>query len=64
MLTNYAITRDQRYKAAVSGAGISNMLGGFGVDHYIVAWEQEVGMPWDNLEGWLKLSYPFLRPPP
>ena len=45
MLTNYAITRDQRYKAAVSGAGISNMLGGFGVDHYIVAWEQEVGMP-------------------
>ena len=63
MLTNYAITRDQRYKAAVSGAGISNMLGGFGVDHYIVAWEQEVGMPWDNLEGWLKLSYPFLEAP-
>ena len=63
MLTNYAITRDQRYRAAVSGAGISNMLGGFGVDHYIVAWEQEVGMPWDNLEGWLKLSYPFLEAP-
>ena len=63
MLTNYAIARDQRYRAAVSGAGISNMLGGFGVDHYIVAWEQEVGMPWDNLEGWLKLSYPFLEAP-
>ncbi|MGA1104529.1 MAG: S9 family peptidase [Pseudomonadales bacterium] len=63
MLTNYSIARDSRYRAAVSGAGIANMLGGFGVDHYIVAWEQEVGLPWDNLEGWLKVSYPFFEAP-
>ena len=35
MLTNYVIAKDQRFKAATSGAGISNILAGFGSDQYI-----------------------------
>ena len=35
MLTNYVIAKDQRFKAATSGAGISNILSGFGDDQYI-----------------------------
>ena len=35
MLTNYVIAKDNRFKAATSGAGISNILSGFGDDQYI-----------------------------
>jgi len=24
-------------------------------------WEAELGLPWENLEGWLRVSYPFYR---
>ena len=61
MLTNYTIASDSRFKAAVSGAGIANMLAGFGVDQYLVGWEAELGLPWDNLEGWQRVSYPFFK---
>lgn len=61
MLTNYTIASDSRFKAAVSGAGIANMLAGFGVDQYLVGWEAELGLPWDNLEAWQQVSYPFFK---
>src|SRR5437667_908313 len=32
VLTNYVIAQDRRFKAAVSGAGISNILAGYGTD--------------------------------
>jgi len=61
MLTNYVIASDNRFGAAISGAGISNMLAGYGDDHYVREWEAELGLPWENLEGWLRVSYPFYR---
>lgn len=59
--TNYTIATDTRFKAAVSGAGSSMQLSLYGVDQYIVQLDQEMGPPWENLEPWLKVSYPFLH---
>jgi len=61
ILTNYVIASTPRFKAATSGAGSSNILAGYGTDQYIREYEQELGPPWKNVEGWLKLSYPFLH---
>ena len=60
MLTNYVIASTQRFKAATSGAGSSNPLAGYGSDQYIREYEQELGPPWKNIDGWLKVSYPVL----
>lgn len=61
ILTNYVIAQDQRFKAAISGAGASNILAGYGTDQYIREYEAELGAPWANTETWLKLSRPFLH---
>jgi dipeptidyl aminopeptidase/acylaminoacyl peptidase len=61
MLTNYVIAKDDRFHAATSGAGISNILSGFGDDHYIREYIIEMGTPWDNLDAWLNVSHPFLN---
>ena len=49
MLTNYLIASDKRFKAAISGAGTSNMIGNFGYDQYIREYDFELGVPWKNL---------------
>ncbi|MBR0552546.1 S9 family peptidase [Stakelama marina] len=59
MLTEYIIASDQRFRAAVAGAGIVNVLAGYGTDQYIRDYEMELGTPWTNLDAWLKISYPF-----
>ncbi len=59
MTTNYTIATDTRFKAAVSGAGVSNMLAAYGTDQYIRQYENEVGLPWKNIQPYLKISYPF-----
>jgi len=61
MLTNYTIASDPRFKAATSGAGVSNMLAVYGSDEWVQHWELELGQPWENPETWLRLSYPFLK---
>ena len=61
MLTNYVIASDRRFRAATSGAGVSNMLAGYGTDAWVRDWEIEVGLPWEHPEAWLRLSYPFLH---
>ncbi|MEH2163471.1 MAG: S9 family peptidase [Nostoc sp.] len=61
MLTNYTIAQDTRFKAAVSGAGESNILATYGTDEYIYDYEQELGVPWKNLDTWLRISFPFLH---
>ncbi|HZF17405.1 MAG TPA: S9 family peptidase [Steroidobacteraceae bacterium] len=60
-LTNFVIASDSRFKAATSGAGISNMLAGYGVDQYVREWENELGLPWMNTDTWLRLSHAFLH---
>jgi dipeptidyl aminopeptidase/acylaminoacyl peptidase len=59
ILTNQVIARDGRFKAAVSGAGQSNALAGYGTDQYVREYEAELGTPWANTETWLRVSYPF-----
>jgi dipeptidyl aminopeptidase/acylaminoacyl peptidase len=61
MLTNYTIASDTRFRAATSGAGVSNMLAGFGTDEWWQDWEAELGLPWETPENWLRVSYPFLH---
>lgn len=62
ILTNYTIATDPlRFKAAVSGAGSSLQMSLYGIDQYIVQWEQELGLPWKNKDLWTRVSYPFFR---
>jgi dipeptidyl aminopeptidase/acylaminoacyl peptidase len=61
ILTNYVIASDRRFKAAVSGASISNVFAGYGTDQYIQDYETELGRPWENPKGWMKISYPFFH---
>lgn len=61
MLTNYVIASDTRFKAATSGASISDILGGYGNDQYSYDYETELGVPWKNTATWMKVSFPFLH---
>jgi len=61
ILTNYVIASDQRFKAAMSGAGSSHPLGGYGHDMYIREYELELGRPWAARETWEKLAYPLVH---
>lgn len=61
ILTNYVIASDRRFKAAVSGAGVSNLLGFYGHDMYTREYDLELGYPWRNRETWERISYPFLH---
>jgi dipeptidyl aminopeptidase/acylaminoacyl peptidase len=61
ILTNYVIAADTRFKAATSGAGMSDMLAGYGDDQYVREWELELGLPWEQTQRWLRVSYPFLH---
>jgi dipeptidyl aminopeptidase/acylaminoacyl peptidase len=56
ILTDYVITHTQRFKAATSGASEANYLANYGTDHYQREWEAELGLPWRNTAGWLKIS--------
>ena len=61
ILTNYVIAQDRRFKAAVSGAGASNILAGYGTDQYVREYEAELGVPWKTTATWVRLSFPFLH---
>lgn len=56
ILTNYVITKTDRFKGAISGASEVNYLANFGHDHYLIEWETELGLPWRNTDLWIKLS--------
>ena len=55
------IASDTRFKAAIAGAGIGNVLAGFGTDQYVREYTAELGLPWKHLDAWLRVSYPFLH---
>ena len=59
--TNYTIATDNRFKAAVSGAGSSLQLSMYGSDQYVTQYEKEIGSPWKNPQKWLDISYPFFK---
>lgn len=61
ILTDYTIASDGRFKAAISGAGSADQISMYGVDQYVVQYDQELGPPWKNPELWMKISYPFFK---
>ena len=61
MSTNYLIASDTRFKAAMAGASIGNIFAGYGTDMYVLEYDYELGVPWKNLDVWIKNSYPFLH---
>ncbi len=61
ILTDQVIARDGRFKAAISGAGIANVVAGYGTDQYVRDYEAELGRPWEHPDVWAKVSYPFLH---
>jgi dipeptidyl aminopeptidase/acylaminoacyl peptidase len=60
ILTDHVIVRTGRFKAATSGASEVNYLANYGTDHYQKEWEAELGLPWKNTEGWMRIS-PFFQ---
>ncbi|HEX4773662.1 MAG TPA: S9 family peptidase [Bryobacteraceae bacterium] len=61
ILTDYIIASDNRFKAAISGAGSANFFGIYGIDEYTYQYDNELGPPWQNPQAWMKLSYPFFK---
>lgn len=61
ILTDYMIASTTRFKAASSGAGTGNIFGMYGVDEYVLQYDNELGQPWKNPALWIKLSYPFFH---
>ena len=61
ILTDYMIASDDRFKAAISGAGTAFPLSFYGVDQYILQYDNELGPPWKAAQLYLKLSYPLLE---
>jgi dipeptidyl aminopeptidase/acylaminoacyl peptidase len=59
--TDYTIASDTRFKAAISGAGSAMQFTMYGIDQYIVQYDQEMGQPWKAKEKWMKVSYPFFN---
>ena len=58
ILTDYVITKTQRFKGAISGASEVLYVANYGHDHYQRQWEAELGLPWENREAWERIS-PF-----
>jgi len=58
ILTNYVITKTERFSGAISGASEVLYRANYGHDHYQRQWEAELGLPWENAEAWERIS-PF-----
>lgn len=61
ILTDYVIATDTRFKAASSGAGSALQLSMYGADQYINQYNNELGTPWEHMDKWIQLSYPFFK---
>jgi len=58
--TDFIIAQTQRFKAAISGAGVALIASFYGHDHYQRDYDIELGHPWDNKAAWDRIS-PFYR---
>jgi dipeptidyl aminopeptidase/acylaminoacyl peptidase len=56
ILTNYIITKNTRFAAAISGASEADMFSAFGYDDLQKWWVSELGHPWDQVDLYRKLS--------
>jgi dipeptidyl aminopeptidase/acylaminoacyl peptidase len=58
--TDFIIAQTTRFKAAISGAGVANVITTYGHDQYQRDYKTELGNPWENLNVWMRVS-PFFR---
>ncbi len=56
ILTNYVITKSDRFEGAITGASEVNYIANYGHDHYQYYWESELGLPWESKETWERIS--------
>ena len=56
ILTNYVVTKSDRFDAAVSGASGFHYLANYGHDIYQREYEIELGLPWENIEAWNRVD--------
>ncbi len=61
ILTDYLIATNRRFKAATSGAGVAFPIALYGVDQYVIQYDNELGPPWKAFDTYVKVSYPFLH---
>ncbi len=61
ILTDYTVASTDRFKCAISGAGVAAPMSFYGADQYILQYDNELGPPWKNLPLYLRMSYPFLE---
>jgi dipeptidyl aminopeptidase/acylaminoacyl peptidase len=61
IMTDYMIASTDRFKCAISGAGTANTMSFYGVDQYILQYDNELGPPWKDLQTYIKISYPFFE---
>ncbi|MFZ1013801.1 MAG: S9 family peptidase, partial [Terracidiphilus sp.] len=61
ILTDYTVASTDRFKCAISGAGVAAPMSFYGADQYILQYDNELGPPWKNLQRYIKMSYPFLE---
>jgi len=61
ILTDYMIASTDRFKCAISGAGTAFTVSFYGVDQYILQYDNEIGPPWKAMNTYDKISYPFLH---
>jgi dipeptidyl aminopeptidase/acylaminoacyl peptidase len=58
--TDFIIAQTNRFKAAISGAGVALITSFWGHDHYQRDYVTELGYPWEQQAAWDKIS-PFYR---
>ncbi len=58
ILTNYVITKSNRFAGAVTGASEVNHRANYGHDIYQHFWEVELGLPWEDIDAWESMN-PF-----
>ena len=61
ILTDYTTASTDRFKCAISGAGVAAPMSFYGADQYVLQYDNELGPPWKNSQLYQKLSYPFLE---
>ena len=61
ILTDYTIASTTRFKAASSGAGTGNPVALYGIDEYILQYDNELGPPWKDPQKYIQLGYPFFH---
>jgi dipeptidyl aminopeptidase/acylaminoacyl peptidase len=58
--TDFIISRTDRFKAAISGAGAAEFTSMWGHDQYVRDYVTEFGLPWEHREVWDRVA-PFWR---